>query len=452
MRDRAGRGASGDAPEGGDDIWDPDIQSTALVGSGRELTKSRGKSAANAMPAAYEKPAIQMRRLPQSPPLSEERFIPAFPDRPYRRSGRGTFWFVVCVIMPISLAGYYYLHKASNRYITEFRFAVQDASTQSTAGAAAAGGLAALIGGSSSSSNNNYIVVDYLTSRQAIDALQDRIKVTQLYGRPEIDWWSRFNSTKPMEAFLRYWHGVSTAHFDQITGIANVQIQAFTPEDTLLIANTLVSLSEDLVNKVLNRTYLDAVTNAQNEVTKAEKRLVTVRERLAEYRNRSGVIDPNTSVVAASSAILQALRTTLAQQEAQLATMLRQSLLPTAPTVVALKNQIQSTKEQLDQLAREVAKNPNGKPLSTVMGEYEQLDMERQFAQTMVTGTLQALDQARATAAAQHLYITPYVRPALPTSPDYWSRYTALARVSVGAFVFWLIALMIARSIRERFE
>jgi capsular polysaccharide transport system permease protein len=132
--------------------------------------------------------------------------------------------------------------------------------------------------------------------------------------------------------------------------------------------------------------------------------------------------------------------------------MLRQNLRPTAPTVVALKNQIQSTKEQLDQLATEVGKNANGKPLSAVMGEYEQLDLERQFAQTMLTGSLQALDQARATAAAQHLYITPYVRPALPTSPDYWSRYTALARVSAGAFAFWLIALMITRSIRERFE
>jgi capsular polysaccharide transport system permease protein len=139
------------------------------------------------------------------------------------------------------------------------------------------------------------------------------------------------------------------------------------------------------------------------------------------------------------------------QQEAQLATFTRQSLLPTAPAVVALKHQIQSTREQLKRVEASVEKNSDGRPLSTVMGEYEQLDLEKQLAQTLLTGAVQALEQARANAAAQHLYITPYVRPSLPTSSTYPHRLWSVLYVAGVAFVFWLIALMIVRSVRERY-
>jgi capsular polysaccharide transport system permease protein len=77
--------------------------------------------------------------------------------------------------------------------------------------------------------------------------------------------------------------------------------------------------------------------------------------------------------------------------------------------------------------------------------------MERQFAQTMLTGALQALDQARANANAQHLYITPYVRPSLPTTSTYPDKFLSVLEVGGLAFVFWLILLLIARSMRERF-
>jgi capsular polysaccharide transport system permease protein len=400
------------------------------------------------------KPTPLMRQLSDSPPLSDGRFIHPLPDRPRQRSWSGTFWFVVCVLLPTLAAAYYYGRVASSRYVSEFRFTVQTSSSQpssTAAGAGASGSLLSLVGVSNNSPNYNYIVIDYLTSRQAIDALQERIGITQLYSKPTIDWWSRFNESRPIEAFVRYWHGFINAHFDQVTGIAAAQVRAFTPEDSLLGANTLVSLSEELINKIANRTRTDSVKFAQAEVTKAEQRVIAIREKLTEYRNRVGVIDPGNSVVASTANLVQTLRTSLAQLEAQLATLQRQSLLPTAPAIVSLKNQIQSTKEQIASIAREVGKNSEGSPLSKVMGEYEALDQDRQFAQTMLTTALQSLDQARANAAAQHLYITPYVRPALPVSSAYMERYWAIARVAMFAFIFWLIALLIVRSIRERF-
>ena len=92
-----------------------------------------------------------------------------------------------------------------------------------------------------------------------------------------------------------------------------------------------------------------------------------------------------------------------------------------------------------------------GAPLSSVIAEYEQLDLDRQFAQAVVSGAMTALEQARAHAAAQHLYITPYVQPALPESSTYPRRFLSVFITGVLAFCLWVIGLLTVRSIRERF-
>jgi capsular polysaccharide transport system permease protein len=61
-----------------------------------------------------------------------------------------------------------------------------------------------------------------------------------------------------------------------------------------------------------------------------------------------------------------------------------------------------------------------------------------------------ALDAARASAASQHLYITPYVRPSLPESSLYPRRFLTVATIAGLALIVWLIGLLIGRSAFER--
>jgi capsular polysaccharide transport system permease protein len=253
-----------------------------------------------------------------------------------------------------------------------------------------------------------------------------------------------------MEKFVKYWQSMVTAHYDQVTGIAIAQVRAFTPEDALAIANSLVTLSEELVNRIANRTQNDAVRFAQREVERAEERLKAIRAKLTEYRNKVGVIDPATSVIASNSALVQALRGTVAQLETQLQTLRLQNLQPNAPAVVTLQNQINSTKEQLATIEGSVGRNKSGAALSAVIAEYEQLELERQFAQAMLTSTMAALDAARASAASQHLYITPFVRPSLPESSLYPRRILTIVTIAGLALIVWLIGLLIGRSVFER--
>jgi capsular polysaccharide transport system permease protein len=366
-----------------------------------------------------------------------------------RRHYGEKIWFGLSVVLPVAIATLYYALIASNQYVAEFRFAVKDASMP--ASMSATNTLMSMIGGGTANSADNYLVADYLISRQAAEEVQHRINVTQLYARPEADWWARFDPSDPMEKFVTYWQGMVTSHFDQVTGIAVAQVKAFRPDDALLIANTLVTLSEELVNRLASRTQNDAVRFAQKEVERAEDRLRAIRGKITDYRNQVGVIDPASSVVASNSSLTQGLKATLAQLETQMQTLRLQNLQPNAPAMVTLQNQVNSTKAQLAALEGSVSgKAKDGAPLSKVIAEFEQLDLERQFAQNMVTSTMAALDQARASAAAQHLYITPYVRPSLPEMSLYPRRILAITTVASLALIVWLIGLLIGRSMLER--
>lgn len=364
--------------------------------------------------------------------------------------GRQNLLFVVTVIVPVLLATVYYCLIASNEYVSEFRFAVRDTATSK---ASPAGGLLSALGVSSGSNTfDNYLVTDYLSSRQATEELQKRINVIAIYSKPEIDWLSRFDSSKPIERFVAYWQSKVTARFDQITGIATAQVRAYTPEDALLVANSLVALSEELVNRIPHRSQEDQVRFAQREVEQAEVSLRNLSEKLAEYRTRVGVIDPKSSVIASNSSLTQTLQMNLAQLELQEASLLAQKLRPDSPALVALKHQISSTKEQIRNIESSVGKMPGGRTLSTVVGEYEQLDLERQFAQNMVTDARKSLERARASASAQQLYITPYVRPNLPQSATYPSRVFSIFMVALFGLIVWVCSLLVLRSVQERFH
>jgi capsular polysaccharide transport system permease protein len=131
--------------------------------------------------------------------------------------------------------------------------------------------------------------------------------------------------------------------------------------------------------------------------------------------------------------------------------MRSQKLDPGAPGILALRSQIEATKHQLAIVERNVGQNPEGSNLSGVVGEFEQLDLERQLAQTMLTGAQQAYDQARAVAAAQALYVVPFVRPYLPESATYPRRWLNLSLVAIISLVIWTFLLLVVRSLGDHY-
>lgn len=431
----------------------------AVVQPQRDRAERRAEALTRRADAAARQAAVRPNRLeevarlqpvPQVVERSNVTSLPPLPQPARKRSYGTIISFLLFVILPTVVASIYYIFIASDQYVTEFRFSVRDQSQASTSSTLST--LAPLLGTPSAGADptDDYMVADYLTSRQMIDDLQKKIKVVSLYSRPGIDWWDRFDPSQPMEKFLTYWQYMVTSNYDQITGIATARIRAFSPEDAYLIATTMSSLAEKLVNEISMRPKLDAVKFAEAQEKEAEDRMRNLRAQLSQYRDKHSVIDPTTSVVTTNTTLAQSLSATLVQYESQLGSLIGQHVSPNAPIVTSLKARIKSTREQLAAVEAEIAKAKEGSaPLSKVVGLYERLQLEIQFAQTILTSAVQNLQQAKASAASQQLYVVPYVRPSKPQSSTYPNRPVAILIVAFGCFCVWTIGLLLVRSVRE---
>jgi capsular polysaccharide transport system permease protein len=297
----------------------------------------------------------------------------------------------------------------------------------------------------------NYVVTDYLLSRQVVEELQRRIDVRSLYDSDlaRNDPWARFAKNLPMERFVGYWKRMVSANYDPMTGLAVVTVRAFSPEDALSIANTMVTLAEDLVNSVAKRPQMDSVRFAEGEVRRTEERFRAAREAMTDYRLKEGMIDP-AGALSSNLTLVQTLRSQLMQQQGDLASLMSQQQNPNSPAAQSLRSRIAATKDQLSKLEKEVSKDREGnKVLTELVGRYERLDLERQYAQAGFVAAQQALDQARANAAAQHLYLTPYVRPVLAESSTYPKRAQSTLIAALAFFGIWIVGLMFVRAVSE---
>ncbi|WP_428032552.1 hypothetical protein [Ancylobacter sp.] len=369
--------------------------------------------------------------------------------------------FLLMVALPTLVAALYYGFVVSNQYVSEFRFAVrsQDFAPAGATAASTALGAAARSGGFT----DNFLVVDYLTSRQAVEDLMKTVDLRAMYARAGVDPLSRLGGEATMESLVSYWQSMIDASFDLATGLALVRVRAFAPEDAHQIAARLVSQSERLINDISARARRDAVTFAEADVSRAEDRLRGARLALRQFRDLEQTPDA-ARTAGGTLDLAMKLRGELAGLQSQLAS-LRTYMDANAPTVKVLESRIAATGKQITAIEREIGKGGGsanavaggagtttaGVPpvLSDVLSNYEDVDLSRQFAEKYYETTLSALELARSEAAAQQTYVATYVQPAQPQSSQYPRRSVSILIVLLAAGALWFISVMIFFSIRD---
>jgi len=295
---------------------------------------------------------------------------------------------------------------------------------------AASDALTAMVGSSGKSSPfENYMLVEYMTSRQAAQDLQENIDIVSRYSRPYVDSWSRLDPSSSLERIARYWKLMARVEYDTVQGTSAAEIRAFTPEDAFLIAKTLLSLGENLINEMDQRPQREAIQYAEAEVKRAETRLKsTVGELMAAD-----------------------LRSALATMQTEMSALKKQGINSNSPQVQALQVRFKATEDQLREVEAQVskAKQSGDTSIASIVARYEQLELERLFAQNMLTSTMQSLEQARANASSKRLYVTAFVKPVEPQVSTYPRRFISVLTVAGASLLLWTISLLLSRSIGE---
>jgi capsular polysaccharide transport system permease protein len=353
--------------------------------------------------------------------------------------------FVAVVVLPTAAAAGYFLALATDQYVAEFRFALSSVEAPRFDPIALLAGAAV----PSPASLESQILVQYITSRAMVDKIDQTHDLRRLYAQPQADWWSRLRLPVSIEELVHYWKAQVDAVYDAANGTVTVRVRAFSPADALQLATAIVSACETLVNDLSLRARRDALRHAEDELAETEARLKAVLGEIRAFRDREGLIDP--AKVAEANAILATrLRDDVIKARAELAT-LKSYMNDDAPSVKVLLTRIRALEAQQAALAQEMTDSERRRTdtLSRILGTYEQLESERKFAEAAYQLALRGLDQARANADRQRVFIASFVPPSLPEEALYPRRWRSVATVALIAFALWAIGGLAVQSVRE---
>jgi capsular polysaccharide transport system permease protein len=353
--------------------------------------------------------------------------------------------FIALVLLPIMIAAVYLFTIAADQYVSEFRFSLNSIDPPRV------DPLSLLAGNTSHSpaALESQIVVQYITSRAIVDELDASLDLRRMFSPPEADWWARLPRPTSIEALVLYWRGKVDPFYDPANGTVVVRVRAFTPAEALQLAKAIVAASEQLVNELSLRARRDTVRNAETEVAQAEARLKATLADIRAFRDREGLIDPGKTAEATGS-LAARLRDELVRTNADLST-LKSYMRDDAPAVKVLKARIRSIETQQRAVAHDLTDSDRSRndTLSRQLGSYEQLESERRFAEAAYQHALQGLDQARANADRQQVYIASFVPPSLPEDALYPRQWRSLGVVALIAFALWAIGGLAVQSIRD---
>lgn len=395
------------------------------------------------------RPVALLRRADVAGPLPASRF------RPSLRS----LSFAVLVLLPTALAALYYFGVAADQYLSEFRFTLSAADFPR-----ADTPLSLLVGSSvrSPAALQSQVLVQYIASRAIVDDIGRSVDLRRLFAAPQADWWSRLAQPAPIEELVAYWRRHIDPFYDPANGTVTVRVRAFAPADALRIAQAIAAACERLVNDLSLRARRDTLRRAETELAQSETRLSAILGEIRAFRDRAGLIDPGKA--AESGGVLATrLRDELVDANAKLAT-LRAYMRDDAPSVKVLKARIRSLEAQRRSLAhqltgperppasseRTASSERAGSPaLSGILGSYEELESRRKFAEAAYQLALHGVDQARADADRQQVFIAGFIPPSLPEEALYPRRWRSVGIVALMAFAVWAIGGLAVQSVRE---
>lgn len=288
----------------------------------------------------------------------------------------------------------------------------------------------------------------FVPSRAFVERLKSRIDLGVLYASEQIDWFSRLPANAPAEDIADYWNLMAHATVDPVSGVITLQVRAFSPEEALAINQAAMKESESLLNAMLESSRADALRTATQDRQRASEALDLLRREVETFRKRIGILDPGEAGGEALGLIFQK-RTERVTLSAELQSALA-TLSPSAPQVRSLRARLAALDAQIAQLEADLLKGRSEADLSTLISQYDELELKRSFAEETFARSELTLLRTMAEIDRWQVYLTPVTEPDLPTSSVKPTPLQTSAQFFAAIFVLWSIIALIAAGTTDR--
>lgn len=350
--------------------------------------------------------------------------------------------FALLVLLPLILSVTYLYTRAADQYHSRVAFSIRS----EEAASAAAGLLGAITQIGSGTASDTDILYEYIRSQKIVEEIDDELDLRAIFNRAEGDPVFTLGDNRSIEALNAYWNRMIDVSLESSAGIIQVRANAFTPEDARAIATAILDRSSVLVNRLSEQARGDAIRFARAELAEAEAALRTVRQRLADFRRENRIVDPSADV-AGQMGLLNALQAELAQALVDRDVLLSfvdetdQRVIQGGRRIDAITARIEEERSSLDVVG--------AGSLPDMVGTYEELLVDLEFANTAYTQTLAALSAARAEARRQSRYLAPHIQPTLAQSSLYPRRGLIAGLIALFLVLGWGTGLLIYYNVRD---
>lgn len=393
-----------------------------------------------ASPVQIAKPAEH------SPPPAAAPTPAARPARIKRRHWLLALSFVVLVLVPIGLTAAYLWTRAADQYISRVGFSVR--TEEASSAIELLGGITSLSGSSSSDTD---ILYEFLQSQELVRHVDNELDLRGIWSRvdPAQDPYFAYHAPGTIEDLVDHWGRQVRIYYDGGTGLIDLEILAFDPEDARAIAQMIFAESNAMINELSAVAREDAISYARDELEQAQARLTEARVALAEWRNENQTVDP-TADTQGQMGLVTNLQAQLAEALIEL-DLLEDTARENDPRVTQAERRITVIENRIAAERAVLGTDAStGIAFADLVGEYERLRVDQEFAEQAYTTALAAFDGARNEARRQSRYLAAHVRPTLAEASEYPDRPAALGTIAVFLFLTWTVLALIAYSLRDR--
>lgn len=355
--------------------------------------------------------------------------------------------FLLFVVAPSVVSGVYLWTVAVDQYASSVGFSVrrEDAGSPTDV-------LVGLTNFSGSSSTDTDILFEYLQSQKLVSEMDREIDLRTRWSAPGDDPVFALKKDASIEELMEYWSRMVRVSLGTGAGLIEVEVRAFTGEDATLIAETLFEKSSKMINDLSAIARADGIRYTKEELTKAEDRLRDAREVLTKFRNAKQIVDPELDLRSQAS-LLANLQAQKAESLIEL-DLLQRTVRDSDPRLEQEQRRLEVIEERIAQerlvLGGAGLVQEGDQGFADLIGEYERLVVDREFAQEAYISARAAHDSALSEAHRKSRYLAAYMEPTKAQSAVYPERITLQAVITLFLFLLWGIVVLVYYSVKDR--
>lgn len=356
---------------------------------------------------------------------------------------------LLMVLLPIGASAWYLYARAADQFASTLGFVVRSEDVSSAVDVFS--GISSTLGGGGGQHDSD-ILYEFIRSAKLVKAIDEKLDIRNAFSRHgDVDPIFSYDKSGTIEDLTNYWQRAVRISYDTGSGLIEVRVLAFDPNEAQAIATEIYAESSEMINNISAIAREDTTRYARQDLDNAIERVKLAREALTAFRLENEIVDPSADIQG-QMGLLATLQSQLAEALIEF-DLISEKTRDSDPRLEQAKRRIAVIEDRIKEERRKFGadgQGPGGETYASIISDFERLSVDREIAETAFAASQAAFDGARAEANRQSRYLAAYITPTLAERAEFPQRILLLAIVSLFSFLIWTISTLIFYALRDR--